>query len=550
LYIEYPDGLPGWLNDGSVFGVPAIPRNNGQTFRDQLDKAIDAGVRVILVQSFNEWTGCPDNPGEEMDSERSNDIEPMKGGHGDLYIRILKSKVEKFKGLCEPDTIYIEPVDSPVSDSVLSINAYSKYGLPLSYEVVSGPAYMIENQVVLTLSEGDITIFVQHNGNDSICGTGKLVSFKVEHECKPQGLAFDPLPDYELSEGTILLNASAESGLPVSFNVVSGPAVLIDDSSIQLTGVVGEVVVEASQQGNFTYCPAEKEVHVFQVTLPPHQCNDCEGYISYERWDDVTGDAVDLIPVNTMPDLVSTLDILESPKNIGDDYGTRLRGYLCAPYTGEYQFYLAGDDGCQLWLSNGRDKNDKELIAEVDGWTHYRDWSTFDSQQSKIINLKGGEKYYIEVLHKEFVGEDHVSVRWVGPNHMDDIIPGRFLDPICLPQEITFPTSCEQIGDSLFKLNASTSSGLPLNYELISGDALLIGDTIKMTTEKGRVTIKASQPGDDEYCRAISINRAYMLTVDHTGTAVKDLTFDHDVQIYPNPATNLVCIETSERSKI
>ena len=457
-----------------------------------------------------------------------------------LFTRTLENKVEKFKELCEPDSIHIEPVDSPVSDSVVSINAYSKYGLPLSYEVLSGPAYMIENQAVMTSSEGDITICVYNNGNDSICGTGKLVSFKVDHECKPQWLTFDSLPDYELSKDTILLNASAESGLPVSFAIVSGPAVLINDSSIQLTGVEGEVIVEASQHGNFTYCSAEKEVRSFQVSLPPHQCNDCEGYISYERWDDVPGDAVDLIPVDRVPDLFSTLAILESPKNIGDNYGTRLSGYLCAPYTGEYQFYLAGDDGCQLWLSSGREKGDKELIAEVDGWTPYRQWHTFDSQQSRIVHLEGGEKYYVEVLHKEFVGEDHVSVRWVGPNHMDDIIPGKFLDPICLPQEIIFPATCEQIGDSLFKLNASASSGLPVHYELISGDAILLGDTINMTSERSRVTIKASQPGNDEYCRAISVNRAYVLTVDQTGTAVKDFTLDQAIQIFPNPASENV----------
>jgi hypothetical protein len=94
---QYPNGLPGWLNDGTVFGQPTVPRNNGETFRNQLSQAIAADVRIILVQSFNEWTGCPGNPGEEMDPERSNDIEPMKGGHGDLYIRILKEYVQIFK---------------------------------------------------------------------------------------------------------------------------------------------------------------------------------------------------------------------------------------------------------------------------------------------------------------------------------------------------------------------------------------------------------------------------------------------------------------------
>jgi hypothetical protein len=96
---QYPNGLPGWLNDGTVFGNKTYPRNNGQTFRDAFDYAISQNTPVIMIQSFNEWTGCVATPGEEMDLERSNDLEPMKGGHGDLYLRILKEKAEKYKGI-------------------------------------------------------------------------------------------------------------------------------------------------------------------------------------------------------------------------------------------------------------------------------------------------------------------------------------------------------------------------------------------------------------------------------------------------------------------
>ena len=101
---QYPNGLPGWLNDGTVFGNKTIPRNSGQTFRDALDFALNSGVPIIIVQAFNQWTGCTANPGENMDQERSTDIEPMLGGHGNLYMTILKEYVEKFKGISLSDT--------------------------------------------------------------------------------------------------------------------------------------------------------------------------------------------------------------------------------------------------------------------------------------------------------------------------------------------------------------------------------------------------------------------------------------------------------------
>ena len=37
------------------------------------------------------------------------------------------------------------------------------------------------------------------------------------------------------------------------------------------------------------------------------------------------------------------------------------------------------------------------------------------TQRSAGINLTAGQKYYIEVLHKEATGGDHFAVSWQGP---------------------------------------------------------------------------------------------------------------------------------------
>ena len=50
-------------------------------------------VEFVIVHSFNQWVG----PGEELDQERSTDIEPMQGGHGDYYLRLLKEEVNMYK---------------------------------------------------------------------------------------------------------------------------------------------------------------------------------------------------------------------------------------------------------------------------------------------------------------------------------------------------------------------------------------------------------------------------------------------------------------------
>ena len=72
-------------------------RANGSTFLEKWRYARAIGPRVALVQSFNQWAGCARSPGENQDAEFSTDIEPMAGGHGDTYLRMLGEQARLFK---------------------------------------------------------------------------------------------------------------------------------------------------------------------------------------------------------------------------------------------------------------------------------------------------------------------------------------------------------------------------------------------------------------------------------------------------------------------
>ncbi|MEM8909326.1 MAG: lectin-like protein, partial [Bacteroidota bacterium] len=70
-----------------------------------------------------------------------------------------------------------------------------------------------------------------------------------------------------------------------------------------------------------------------------------EGSITREAWFHIGGGvAVSLIPVNTPPDESNPVSLFEAPTNIADNYGTRIRGYVFPPQTGQYTFWLASDD--------------------------------------------------------------------------------------------------------------------------------------------------------------------------------------------------------------
>ena len=65
---------------------------------------------------------------------------------------------------------------------------------------------------------------------------------------------------------TLTLNASASSGLPVTFRVVAGSA-LVSGSTV--TAQSGAVTIEASQPGDASYEPASPVTQSFEVSLGP-----------------------------------------------------------------------------------------------------------------------------------------------------------------------------------------------------------------------------------------------------------------------------------------
>jgi hypothetical protein len=122
--------------------------------------------------------------------------------------------------------------------------------------------------------------------------------------------------------------------------------------------------------------------------------------------------------------------LFEAPVGWADNYGTRLSGYVVAPVSGSYVFWIAGDDSCELWLSSDDTPVNKVRIATITGWTNSREWTKYASQQSAAVVLTAGARYWIEALQKEGGGGDHVAVGWRLPDGtLERPIPGTRLMP-------------------------------------------------------------------------------------------------------------------------
>ncbi|GEO04909.1 hypothetical protein AAE02nite_25730 [Adhaeribacter aerolatus] len=79
-------------------------------------------------------------------------------------------------------------------------------------------------------------------------------------------------------------------------------------------------------------------------------------------------------------------------------------------------------------------------------------------------------------------------------------------------QTITFPSIQNKIyGDAPFNLNATSSSGLHVSYNIVSGPATVSGKTLTITGP-GTVSVRAYHPGNDQYSAATPVVQSFSIT--------------------------------------
>ncbi len=159
------------------------------------------------------------------------------------------------------------------------------------------------------------------------------------------------------------------------------------------------------------------------------------GFILREWWTGIPGTSVSNLTsdVNypSNPNGRELITQTEGPVYWSDmnDYGTRIRGYVYPPADGNYTFWIASDDSSQLWLSTDADPCHATQIAYTNSWTNQYQWTKYASQTSSPKSLLAGHKYYIEALHKQGAGGNHIEVAWQGPGITQQLIDGIYLSP-------------------------------------------------------------------------------------------------------------------------
>src|SRR5258706_13005353 len=75
-------------------------------------------------------------------------------------------------------------------------------------------------------------------------------------------------------------------------------------------------------------------------------------------------------------DTSGNVPIFQSGVNFADNYANRFSGLFVPPTTGDYVFFIAGDDDSDLFLSTDDTPANKRLIAQEASWSNDRNWIT------------------------------------------------------------------------------------------------------------------------------------------------------------------------------
>jgi parallel beta-helix repeat protein len=314
-------------------------------------------------------------------------------------------------------------------DAPFAISATASSGLPVTFTVISGPATIAGNIVTLTGS-GTVTIQASQAGNTNYNpATAVSQGFTVNPTAKTnQTITFPGIPSKTYGDAPFAISATASSGLPVTFTVISGPAT-IAGNIITLTGS-GTVTIQASQAGNTNYNPATAVTQGFTVT----KANQTINFPSIPS--KTYGDAPFAISATASSSLPLTFTVISGPATIAGNIVT-----------------LTGSGTVTIQASQAGNTNYNPATAVSQGFTV--------AKANQTINFPG--------------------------------IPSK------------------TYGDAPFAISATASSGLPVSFTVISGPATISGNTVTLTGS-GTVSIQASQAGNANYNAAISVTQSFTVS--------------------------------------
>lgn len=171
-----------------------------------------------------------------------------------------------FAAAAMPQTITFDALpDRVYGDEPFALPAVSSAGLPVAYQLISGPGNITEGIFTITKS-GTVTIKAYQQG-DAVYDTAAPVTRSFVISKATQTIEWDTMPDYIFRKGIIYVSLPENSsgGIPIKYQSTA-TNIKISGRHVSIHGP-GSVSITASQAGDTNYLPATPLTHTFCVRV-------------------------------------------------------------------------------------------------------------------------------------------------------------------------------------------------------------------------------------------------------------------------------------------
>lgn len=157
--------------------------------------------------------------------------------------------------------------DRTLGDPPFTLSPSASSGLPVFLTSETASVCLVSGYTVTLQGSGVCNILASQDGDANYNPAhDTLLSFVVHEPAgQLQTISFGPLPNRYVGDPPFQVNATASSGLPVSFT--TDGACSISGASITLNGQTGNCTVNAHQSGNAHYAAAQDVVQTFHIII-------------------------------------------------------------------------------------------------------------------------------------------------------------------------------------------------------------------------------------------------------------------------------------------
>ncbi|MBI3986478.1 MAG: choice-of-anchor D domain-containing protein, partial [Lentisphaerae bacterium] len=393
-------------------------------------------------------------------------------------------------------------VFATTSKVVLAATASS--GLPISFSVTSGSGTLSGGTNLTFTGSGAVSLVARQTGNTS-WNAAPSVTQTIAVVKVNQTISFAAIPD-QLATNSVRLNATASSGLPVSFGVASGPGELAGGTDLTFTDS-GSVSLVASQAGNALWNAAPDVTRTFALAKVNQT-------ITFGAIQDQMATNVVQLSATASSGLPVSFGVASGPGELAG--GTNLT------FTGSGVVSLmASQSGNALWnaapdVTITIAVNKAQQAALTFNPTSPQTYNTTNVLSASGGSGTGAISYAVESGPGQLVGGNNLwmasgtgTVTVIATKAADALFNGLAVTAQVIAakasQTISFPPLQDQSVTGTVGLVATASSGLSVSFDVASGPGSLASGTNLSFTGTGLVLVAASQTGDANWSAAVPV---------------------------------------------